>query len=283
MINTAFHEQKTRGSFAFPIEYYFVDRHHPRYEMPFHWHTEYELIAVSSGNFNLSLDGEEMILDAGECSIIQSGVIHGGAPSDAVYECLVFDLPGLLDSSEMSKQLYALLESGRLTRKFSQNDDISLIVLKIIAAMKQKQIGYELEVKGFTYLLLSSIISNGLLAERRDFQANEYKRIIKLKNVLHYIRENYQHPISLKELAKNAEMSPKYFCRFFREMVNKTPIDYLNYYRIERACEILSRYEKNITETAFECGFNDISYFIKTFKKYKGCSPKKYINEIKSK
>ena len=69
--------------------------------------------------------------------------------------------------------------------------------------------------------------------------------------------------------------------RFFKELVGKTPIDYLNFYRIERACEMLISGEKNITETAFECGFNDISYFIKTFKKYKGIPPKQYISSIK--
>ena len=73
MTNTVFHEQKKRGSFSFPIEYHFVDRFHPRYEMPFHWHTEYEFVAVTSGNFKMVADGEEIVLSAGECAILQGG------------------------------------------------------------------------------------------------------------------------------------------------------------------------------------------------------------------
>ncbi len=70
-------------------------------------------------------------------------------------------------------------------------------------------------------------------------------------------------------------------CRFFKEMTNRTPIEYLVFYRIERACEELSYGEKSITEVALDCGFNDLSYFIKTFKKLKGVSPKQYQKTLK--
>ena len=60
-------------------------------------------------------------------------------------------------------------------------------------------------------------------------------------------------------------------------MTHRTPIDYLNYYRIERACYQLITTNLSITEIAYASGFNDLSYFIKTFKKYKGNHSKKYL------
>ena len=72
-------------------------------------------------------------------------------------------------------------------------------------------------------------------------------------------------------------MNPKYFCRYFRSMTERTPIDYLNYYRIECACEMLSTKDISIKEVALSCGFNDESYFIKTFHKYKGITPKQFM------
>lgn len=48
---SGFHESSTRGTFDFPIELYYVDKMHPRYEMPFHWHMEFELMLVLSGSF----------------------------------------------------------------------------------------------------------------------------------------------------------------------------------------------------------------------------------------
>ena len=75
-------------------------------------------------------------------------------------------------------------------------------------------------------------------------------------------------------MADSVQMSPKYFCRFFQEMTHRSPVDYLNYYRIERACYQLLTTNDTITEVAYNAGFNDL---IKTFKKYKGTTPKQYL------
>ena len=90
------HEDRRRGTFDFPIELYFVDKNSPRYQMPLHWHLEYELILVLEGSFSLTLDGKTAVLQAGDSAWIGDGVIHGGAPENCVYECVVFDLVTLL-------------------------------------------------------------------------------------------------------------------------------------------------------------------------------------------
>ena len=59
-------------------------------------------------------------------------------------------------------------------------------------------------------------------------------------------------------------------------MTGKSPIQYLNSYRIEIACNMLLSTELSITDICLNCGFNDLSYFIKTFKKEKNISPKKF-------
>ena len=59
-------------------------------------------------------------------------------------------------------------------------------------------------------------------------------------------------------------------------MTRRTPIDYLNYYRIEQATYQLLQSDATVTEIAYRCGFNDLSYFIRAFKKYKGITPGRY-------
>ena len=76
----AFHERMTRGTFDFPIELYYIDATHPRYEMPFHWHMECELILILEGSFSLSVDGDVVYAEIGDCVFVPSGVIHGGTP-----------------------------------------------------------------------------------------------------------------------------------------------------------------------------------------------------------
>ena len=92
-----------------------------------------------------------------------------------------------------------------------------------------------------------------------------------------FISDNYSNNISLDDLSRIAGMNPKYFCRYFRSLTGRTPIDYLNYYRIECASEMLSTKDITIREVAISCGFNDESYFIKTFNKYKGITPKQFM------
>lgn len=89
-------ERAVRGTFDFPIELYYVDKTHPRYEMPFHWHMEHELILVLQGCLHLSVDGETWDLHTGDCALIGDGSIHGGTPENCVYECVVFDLERFL-------------------------------------------------------------------------------------------------------------------------------------------------------------------------------------------
>lgn len=64
----ASHESSTRGTFDFPIELYYVDKMHPRYEMPFHWHMEFELMLVLSGEFSLLIDGRSYLLHKGDAA-----------------------------------------------------------------------------------------------------------------------------------------------------------------------------------------------------------------------
>lgn len=94
-----------------------------------------------------------------------------------------------------------------------------------------------------------------------------------LRSVLEYIESNYAESITLSQLSARAGMSPKYFCRFFQSIVHKTPMEYLNYYRIERACCELADTDTSVTEVGYNCGFHDTSYFIRIFKREKGITP----------
>ena len=82
--------------------------------------------------------------------------------------------------------------------------------------------------------------------------------------------------VTLNQMAEAASMSPKYFCRFFYQMTRHTPIEYLTMQRIEYACYALSTTDEPVTSIALSCGFNDLSYFIRTFKRYKGVTPRQY-------
>ena len=268
MQTSAFYEKKSRGTNDFPVEFHDLTPEQPRYEMPFHWHREIELIRVLRGEFCISLDGTEHRLTAGDTVFLQGGVIHGGSPSDCDYQCIVADLEELTGGKSLIKQDPALFRvpPGSLAGK---------ILCSVFETLKNRPEGYEWTTKGLLLQWIGALLEEGGVTVGIPSQDNS-KNTLRLKNALRYIRKHYAEPISLAQIAEAAELSPNYLCRSFRTLTGKTPVEYLNYYRIEKACQLLRESDLSVTEIAFECGFNDLSYFIRIFRRCKETSPKRY-------
>lgn len=147
-----------------------------------------------------------------------------------------------------------------------ESKDICETVNSIFDSMWQNQPGYELTVLGQFYHFFGIVFGKHYYLENVQKARKDYKRILQLKQVLEFIEHNYASPLTLQELSASVSMSPKYFCRFFSEMTHQTPMDYLNRQRIEQSCYELSTTDDSITEIAYRNGFNDLSYFIRTFK-----------------
>jgi AraC-like DNA-binding protein len=94
----------------------------------------------------------------------------------------------------------------------------------------------------------------------------------RIKRLYQFIDEHYQRKIDLQEVAELSNLSEAAFCRYFKKMTKLTFVEFLNHYRVNQAKNLLLL-DKNITETCFDCGFESISYFNRTFKKLTGENP----------
>ncbi|MDF2541373.1 MAG: transcriptional regulator, AraC family [Herbinix sp.] len=275
-----YRERRQQGTIDFPIAYYHIDPNHPRYQMPYHWHPEYEIIRILSGTFHLTLDSQSFVVKQGDILFLQDGVLHGGIPEQCIYECLVFDPKLFLKENHICAKLTKRLierEIGILQHLPQDREILRDTVDHLFHTMSDQKFGYEYLIQGYLYQLLGIVLQEYLFEEKTTAAPSSYQHVLQFKKVLSYIEMNFTEHITLETMAKIAGMNAKYFCRFFKAMSYRTPIDYLNYYRIERACEQLSVARESMTEVALNCGFNDISYFIKTFRKYKGVTPKQYL------
>jgi AraC-like DNA-binding protein len=274
-----YNESKVRGTFDFPIEYHHVDSTHPQYVMAYHWHVEYEIIRILKGKFVISLDEREYEASAGDIIFIHGGTLHGGMPRDCVYECIVFDINMLSKKDNVSgKYIKEIINHELLLEELYtyNSSNIYSVIWQLFDAMRDKKIGYQMITLGCFYQFIGIVLHETKYSTNSLQTPYNQRRIVILKQVLEVIETSFHTTLTLDQLSKTAGMSPKYFCRFFQEMTHKSPFDYLNYYRIERACHQLLHTAENITDIAFSCGFNDLSYFIKIFKKYKGITPAKY-------
>ncbi len=274
----ATHERAVRGRFDFPIQLYYVDQNHPRYEMPFHWHMEYELILVLQGKLHLSLNGENRDLESGDCVLIADGTIHGAIPESCVYECVVFDLERFLpEASICGQHLADKLASGiRFEGCFPAGSCVAELISKLFEAMETERPGYEFVTTGLLWQFFGEILGRKLYCPASAETTREARRTQAIKTALHRIRSDYAAPLTLSDLAQEAGLNPKYFCSIFRQVTGRTPIDYLIYYRVECAAELLCSTQHSITDIALECGFGDISYFSRIFRRFKGQTPVEY-------
>ncbi len=104
---------------------------------------------------------------------------------------------------------------------------------------------------------------------------NKSNELEKIRPVIKYIEENYAHSISTASLASLLNHNVSYFCRLFKNATGARPLDYLNFVRTCKAKHLLSK-GKNITDTAYLCGFSSVSYFNRVFKKYNHYAPTSY-------
>jgi AraC-like DNA-binding protein len=93
---------------------------------------------------------------------------------------------------------------------------------------------------------------------------------------LEYMRANFTRPITRDDVAREANLSPTHFSRLFRRHTGRRFSDVLNQLRINRACELLARTDRDLVVVALECGFNEQSYFQKVFRRYTGMTPGTY-------
>ena len=244
-----------------------------------HWHKEFEIIRVVSGLFEVHLGGVQYTLSSGDIMLVDCGMLHRGEPTDCVYECLVFD-PNMLRrrQNDAVNPLITPLINGTSSVNCvipQKGSGAYLAAGSLLGVVKNKEKFFELETYSLIFRLFAMLYKENMISSiSKNTQIDKKNQtVIKL---LEWIEENYTENISLNQLSRISNLSEKYLCRIFKEYTSKTPINYINELRIDAACHEIAVKHKNITEAALSCGFNDLSYFSKTFKKYKNISPNQF-------
>ena len=113
-----------------------------------------------------------------------------------------------------------------------------------------------------------------------DVSEEEGQKSSIIQDLLKYLEWNYQHDITVNELAAHKYfVNPSYLSRLFKAQTGKTFSKYLIELRMKKASEFLKESRLNISDVALCVGYNDVSYFIQTFKKHYGMTPEQYKNQ----
>ena len=133
--------------------------------------------------------------------------------------------------------------------------------------------GQDILEKALVHQMLSYIYSDCYSGEHADATDSRHMAIV--SQLLRYINRNLSNEFTLAELAAEVNYSEYYICRLFKKMTGKTLTTYIQEKRIHEAACLLRSYD-SINQAAEQVGFNNYSYFYKTFKKFMGCGPAEY-------
>ncbi len=248
------------------------------YISDWHIHTVIEMILLLSGTKQIYINNEKILLNAGDIIFINSNIPHK-TETPIGSSCVLLQFNTSSKNSDNSN--YFWLENiigitNTTHTVFGKDTEINFLLTDCIQKIRyensKKEKSYDYFIKSYIYEVTAILYRNGILADYTEWQ----HRVSPLTEVLKYIERHYNEHISLSEISNVLNFHKSYFCKFFKNILGISFVEYLNLVRLNKAKKLMAETQKNITEISYEVGFSSVSYFIKTFKKYNYCSPNKY-------
>ena len=272
------------GNSAFPAACYDDDL--AEQEVGWHWHQEFEFILLAEGDSVVTIGGEKYLAKEGDGVFINSEVLHAGFLADTPtcrYHSYVFHpalIGGGFESVFWNRYLYPLIENKSL-QGFYLNKDIPehkelLDALEHAWQCIAKDTpGFEFTVREALSKLIFSICTNSQTQQKAP-SPKMLRDGERMKLMMQFISEHFSEEIIIADLAESALISESEVLRCFHNTIDSTPIQYVKQFRIHKAAALLSSTDLKITEIGSFCGFQEMSYFAKSFKKIYGCTPTQY-------
>ena len=277
-------ENKPHGTKDDPFSIYHIANAKRSFQIPIHWHDEFEIIYVKSGFLTVSISGENYIGKPGDAFVVSPGNLHfmGSQTGNVDYFTFLFPLKYISFRTDdiLDDKLLEPLNSGHLIISPEMEDTVKEQceqLVEIYGAKKeesQSKITAQIKTKIILLQFILELWKKGFIVENDTGGKNTVE-----KEMVSYIQQNFTGKILLKEFGKQFHLSEKYISRYFKEHFHITISQYVTYLRLEHAKQLLQDTDIPVTEVAMQSGYQNVSYFIRSFKKTYGMSPLKYRNK----
>ncbi|MBQ8422141.1 MAG: helix-turn-helix domain-containing protein [Bacteroidales bacterium] len=265
--------------------FHIVERHKTEFTYPLHQHKEYELNFIEHGSGVRRIVGDS-VEEIGDYDLVLIGAEdlehvweQGRCNSKDIREITIQFSTDLFNGELLSKNQFASIKRmlrradhglsfplASIMKVYSTLDTLAAEQERFVQFLKFLYILYELSVSDEARVLASSSFAH-------TSRSTESRRVQKVKQ---YINDHYAEPLTLAGLADLVGMSPVAFSRFFRMRTGRTLSDYIVDIRLGYAARMLVDSTKNISEVCYECGFNNLSNFNRTFKAKRGYTPRDF-------
>ena len=271
------------GSALFPIACYAEDL--KSYSVAWHWHEEFEYILAERGPLTVDVNKMQLTLHTGQGVFLNSGVLHAVEQAEtgtALLHSGVFHprLVGGMDTIYWQKLIKPLLAPEApayllLDEQTTWQAQVLQALREAWQAVAQEPEDYENRVR---YLLTAALHAVVAHCPAQVCKASQQEQVAaaRMKQMLRFVEEHYAEELTVERIADSVALSESACLRSFRQLLGTTPIQFVKQYRIEKAAELLLTTRLKAGEIGAECGFADGSYFIRTFREIKHCTPKEY-------
>lgn len=240
---------------------------------PLHYADTLEIGLCCGIQGELVIGNERLTIDGYTVYVVPPGAVHSTAfrrGTGCIYVVQVSPeaLGGLVNLEALFNQNHkSLYGIPHICKEF---EAIHSLVLEMIRQDDNPISRTRLLLEIFEILEQQTSPDESLKAELLPSRNNQLYRII------HWTQKHFAEPIQLEQAASVVGFTRNYFCAWFRKNTQSTYLKYLNQVRINHACRILI-HTGSIESACYDSGFHDMSYFIQTFRKTQGCTPKQYV------
>lgn len=232
-----------------------------------HWHEHIELLYIVEGSGSVISDRMAITPLPGQIIVINSNALHRFAPIDYLkYYCLIIDKNFLeklnLEVEEMTFQ--SLIDAPAVVKPFKH----------MIKEYTEQKEYYKESMKADIISIMVELARNHTVFQPKQKDAGTGRKLEIAKKIIQYINRHYKEPLSIEEIAKAVGFSRYYASHVFKEVIGCTLIDYINRQRCNHAKTLLASGQYTVSQTAELCGFLNLSYFTRTYKKQMGILPR---------
>lgn len=274
-------ELVVHGTVPFPIAFYTDDLYNN--PVPWHWHEELEAGYITGGAIEVAIGSEKRILHAGDGFFVNAEVLHGAwsaGSTSCKLNSFVFHprlVGGSLDSIYWQKFLSPLLSDQSIKGYFfdASESDLLSCIKDTWEYCERQVVGYEFEVRTALSRMIFLLSKRGM-----DTQTALSEKVlrdsIRIKTMLQFVHDHYAEELNIDQIAASAAISTSEALRCFKTSIGTTPIQYVKQYRVQKAAELLSSTNLKVADIGTRCGFQEMSYFAKTFRELKGMTPSRF-------
>lgn len=263
-----------------PYEVYLSDTK----SFPLHWHYYSEILHIKKGSIRITCNERSHVLNEGDLCYFYPLQLHEISSTEektVEYTIVKFDFHTLTLPPAHQTKLYDYFIHRTSSDDFCiiikqadlSQEPITTYMNHILTTYQNRDEFYSLQMQADLYSILIEIAKKskkeaGSATRRRNDTDFTFHHI------LEYIDTHSGESLEIQDLAAMCHMSYSHFAKLFRENYGRSCKEYITYIRLVKAQDLLLHTDYDINYIALETGFFDCSHFIRTYKKWKGITPK---------